>query len=364
MKCRKWGRSSIVFLFIVIATVFSPVQTAQADSLVSVCDDAHLHTAVSGGGTITFSCSGTIVLSTSLIISASTTIDGNGQSITISGNDIVQVIVVNESETLNLNNLTIVAGNSGGLQGSAILNNGGTVNIVNSTVSDNNGDSIFNEGGLSQGAALNLVNSTIANNAGNGIYNWNAFSTATVTVTGSTFTGNSDSGILILNGKLTVTNSTFSNNSWRGIESWGTITVINSTFFGNHIGGIENAGLTTVKNILISNSRPFSDCTLGTITAASTHNLADDSTCGSSFTVSNQINLGSLANNGGPTNTMALLPGNAAIDAGDNDTCLDTNTVNNKDQRGITRITQKDPVCDIGAYEALLDRVFLPFIRR
>ena len=115
----------------------------------------------------------------------------------------------------------------------------------------------------------------------------------------------------------------------------------------------------------VLNSKTYGDCMLfGTITVSSTHNLADDSTCGSSFAVSNKIYLGSLANNGGPTYTMALLPGSAAIDAGDNPTCLDPNTVANRDQRGIVRITQQNSVCDIGAYEALLSRAFLPLTIR
>jgi hypothetical protein len=57
-----------------------------------------------------------------------------------------------------------------------------------------------------------------------------------------------------------------------------------------------------------------------------------------------------LQNNGGPTYTMALGPGSAAIDAA-NDAICAAPPVNNLDQRGVTR-----PIgvhCDIGAYEAL-----------
>ena len=58
-------------------------------------------------------------------------------------------------------------------------------------------------------------------------------------------------------------------------------------------------------------------------------------------------NLGPLADNGGPTQTLALLPGSAAIDAGAA-TCLDADGVPfATDQRGAPRLSP----CDIGAFE-------------
>ena len=53
--------------------------------------------------------------------------------------------------------------------------------------------------------------------------------------------------------------------------------------------------------------------------------------------------LDSLANNGGPTLTHALLAGSPAIDAADNAVCPAT------DQRGVAR--PQGPGCDIGAFE-------------
>jgi hypothetical protein len=68
--------------------------------------------------------------------------------------------------------------------------------------------------------------------------------------------------------------------------------------------------------------------------------------------------LAPLANNGGPTQTTALLPGSPAIDQGNSSTCPAV------DQRGYLR----SGPCDIGAYEAggtpfvITDYVLLPFI--
>ena len=54
--------------------------------------------------------------------------------------------------------------------------------------------------------------------------------------------------------------------------------------------------------------------------------------------------LDTLADNGGPTETMALLAGSPAIDAGDIESCAVT------DQRGVSR--PQGETCDIGAFEA------------
>ena len=113
--------------------------TREAAGVVSTCDEASLTTALAGGGTVTFSCSGTITLTSTKTIASNTTLDGAGQSVTISGNNAVRVFIVNPGVTFNLNNITVangrVAGNGGGIV------NSGTLNVTNSILSGNTANS-------------------------------------------------------------------------------------------------------------------------------------------------------------------------------------------------------------------------------
>jgi hypothetical protein len=65
--------------------------------------------------------------------------------------------------------------------------------------------------------------------------------------------------------------------------------------------------------------------------------------------------LGPLADNGGSNYTHALLPGSPAIDAGSPD-CPPPDA----DQRGVPR--PQALACDIGAFEAEVERVFIPAV--
>jgi uncharacterized repeat protein (TIGR01451 family) len=77
------------------------------------------------------------------------------------------------------------------------------------------------------------------------------------------------------------------------------------------------------------------------------HNLENGSTCMLTDPTDIHANplLGPLANNGGPTDTHALLAGSPAIDAGDSANCP------SPDQRGVSRPQAEG--CDIGAFEAV-----------
>lgn len=200
-----------------------------------------------------------------------------------------------------------------------------------------------------------------------------AFSTlhgfAPLTITNSTFMNNAfptgDGGaILMENSTLTVTNSTFYDNS--ALDEGGaiacdtcTMTVTNSTFSGNtgSGGAIFNNGTSTLYNTIIAGGGAGGNCspTPNPVTDGG-GNLSDDNTCnfgsgtnsGSNVpdTGPEGLNLAALAANGGPTQTIALLPSSVAISTGVIADCPAT------DQRGVTRpITGQAPSCSSGAYQ-------------
>jgi hypothetical protein len=87
------------------------------------------------------------------------------------------------------------------------------------------------------------------------------------------------------------------------------------------------------------------------------YNISDDDSCG--FTVVESLNNtdpmldpAGLSNNGGPTQTIALLSGSPAIDAIPLASCTDQDGNQlTTDQRGFPRPDAGEQVCDIGAYE-------------
>lgn len=90
------------------------------------------------------------------------------------------------------------------------------------------------------------------------------------------------------------------------------------------------------------------------------HNLSSDDTC--NFKNAGDLNdtdpkLGPLQDNGGPTQTMALMSESPAIDAGNPSGCTDGQAhLLTADQRGEARPDKEDSSgCDIGAYESQND---------
>ncbi len=158
-----WSSILLAALLVALAMAYAPV--ARAAGVVSSCDEASLLTAVSGGGRVTFTCSGTITLTATITIPADTTIDGTGQNVTISGGNAVHVLSVLSGIQLNLNKLTIAQGRYGygySFGDGAGIFNQGTLTVTNSTFSGNlgffyGGGSIFNDG------TLTLRNTIVAN---------------------------------------------------------------------------------------------------------------------------------------------------------------------------------------------------------
>jgi hypothetical protein len=90
------------------------------------------------------------------------------------------------------------------------------------------------------------------------------------------------------------------------------------------------------------------------------YNLSSDNTC--NFNNTGDLNntdpeLGTLGNYGGPTQTIPLLSGSPAIDAGNPSGCTDgQGNLLKTDQRGKPRPDHEDTGgCDMGAYERQKD---------
>jgi CSLREA domain-containing protein len=343
----------------------------------------------SGNDTINFSprMTGTISLVSTLpdVTDSLLTISGPAsRNITISGGGTflgLQAMEVAGGATLNLNNLSIANGFT--FLNGAGIDNAGTLTVANSVFSGNSavfGGGIFNSG------VLTVTNSTFSGNrgsppsgrngAGGAIYN-----AGTTKIINSTFSGNfglASGGAIANVGALTVINTTFFGNTTStaplpgeggGIQNSGTLTVTFSTFSGNGGGpggGISNGGFASLKNTILASSsggpfNPPSNC-FGAITDAG-YNTSDDSTCGFAKTgsanngdgVDPRLSPAGLADNGGPTQTIALQSGSPAIDAMPIADCTDQSSPPNQittDQRGFARPDAGEAVCDVGAYES------------
>src|SRR5512144_2742873 len=80
--------STHVSLSVEAAPAWRPLQAG----IVSTCDEPSFKSALAGGGMVTFQCSGIITLTTNALITAPTTIDGAGQSVTLSVGGAVRII--------------------------------------------------------------------------------------------------------------------------------------------------------------------------------------------------------------------------------------------------------------------------------
>ena len=281
---------------------------------------------------------------------------------------------------LNQGNLTIssdvFSNDSAILYGGAIYNSGGKLTITNSTFSgdsatnglggaiDNSGTlsvdgSTFSGGAAYQGGAIDnkaggvlfISYSTFDNNSGT--LGGAIFNDAYASIYGSTIANddtNFDGGGIAndLAGTMFIVDSTIANNnaaqSGGGINTVGTLTVINSTIAYNSVnsggagGGIyATTGTATLDNTIVALNTSGTGTTAsandisGSVSSASAFNLIGVGGSGSlttSTTTGNQVGvtspgLGVLANNGGPTQTIALLAGSPAIDAGSNALAVD-----------------------------------------
>jgi hypothetical protein len=239
----------------------------------------------------------------------------------------------------------------GGLFFSGQGNN--TLAITASTLSGNtllggNNDNGTQFTGTAQGggaflfdsSSATLVNSTIASNK------------VTGGVGGPTDLVATGGGLLILDATVTLTNDTVANN----------LAIAQGSGLGESSGGgITNRGSLTLVNTLVANNGALLDSDIdGAVSTNSGHNLIGDADGSTGFSAANgnllgstgnAINpqLGTLSNNGGPTQTLALLSGSPAINAGDNSAQSVTGPFDQRGQ-GFARVV--NGTIDIGAFEA------------
>ncbi|HSQ55554.1 MAG TPA: choice-of-anchor Q domain-containing protein [Gemmata sp.] len=315
---------------------------------------------------------------------------GNAASSTIGGGGIFA------SGTVNLTNSTVsgnsaVSADGGGIEcGAAILKdstisgntaggNGGGIDASSATLAacTISGNSAF--GSNSAGGGVNADTATIANctvsgniagGDGGGI-NVVSLTLARCTVSGN-FSAANGGGVSA--SQAILENSTISENTATHFGGGVEIEsghLLNDTIAENSAevgGGIFGlAGGISLRNTivalnLVGPTGTGSDLT-GTLFASRGHNLIGDGSSAGAFvngsngdivgTNANPIDprLGPLANNGGPTQTMALLAGSRAIDHGDNANLPPT------DQRrvGFSRVKDGNgdgsAIVDIGAFE-------------
>ncbi len=284
---------------------------------VATLTDATLrsNTAVGNGGGL-YAATGTLAT-----INHSTFDSNNGKF----GGGIASEGSVNVQRSTFNKNVALAAG------GIAILS-GGTLNIAATTFSENNGGTAGGAIATSKQTTTNINSSTFVKNQLNA---------------GGVGAGlTSDGGVIIANS--TFTENGGDNVNGGGIYSNGNVALINVTIANNRGYGILNVKTLTLRNTIVAGNKPdncFNDLTDGG------HNLDSGTTCG--FTQRTSLNktnpkLKALADNGGPTQTMALEPNSPAQDGGSNGVCK-AQPVGALDQRNVHRPQGTD--CDMGAFE-------------
>jgi uncharacterized repeat protein (TIGR01451 family) len=286
---------------------------------------------------------GTNTAATSLTIQGA----GPGRTI-IDGNGVDRVIDVKAGKSLTLRGLTLRNGDgtkSPSLQGGGIYHGGATLTLENVAVTGNTGSQ---GGGIF--AATGPVNLT------------------SVTLSGN-HTTSAEGGGLFVNAQANLTNVTVSGNTATGegggiyVGGSGTVTLTQLTIAGNSAAGMGGGGIfldgmaTSITHTIIAGNNISAgsdkDCKVnaGALTSSG-HNLVQVASASCVFNKPGDQTgvdpkLGSLADNGGGTQTRALLPGSPAIDTGNTSGCPA-----GQDQRGVSR--PQGSGCDIGAYEVAI----------
>ncbi len=379
--------SPLSIAYAVTTRLVSTTGSDVGDCSMTACATITYAIGQSGAGDTISVATGTYT-QTGVIVDKNLTIQGAGASSTIvqaaatPGTATDRVFVINLGVTATIQSMTIRNGNTSS-DGGGILNNG-TLTLNSVAIRNNTASGTASGGGVMNNGTLTITNSTLSGNSslsttsgtgGGGLENL-----GTLTLIASTLSGNSalisGGGLRNDGGTATINNSTFSGNTAAefggGIRvSSGTVTLYNSTIVSNTAdsdnngtgdgGGVFFQGTAfNIQNTLIANNADLGgqapDCGGSALNSLDYNLIRATTGCTISGTTTNNITgldpqLGPLVDNGGSTQTHALLAGSPAIDAGNPATpgsggnaCLAT------DQRGVLR--PQGTRCDIGAFEA------------
>ncbi|HKY62212.1 MAG TPA: choice-of-anchor Q domain-containing protein [bacterium] len=312
----------------------------------------------SDGGALQFDES--IVLAQRLIVTGN--VAGEGGGISYDGNDFDGDQMILEDSTVEDNEVTGSLDNGvDDCLGGGIENEDGLMAIVNSTVNNNRSPSGSGGGICDLGNYLFMINSTVSGNSaeteGGGIFTSGGLKGVyNVTITlNSAETGG---GLFKVQPAAVPAGGNFDDPRFE-TQIFNTIVAQNTASgSGPECFGAYGSG----GNNLIGQIGPNDNCT-GFADGVNDDQVGTD-------TAPIDALLGPLADNGGPTQTHALLTGSPAIDRGNPNGCeaLDVEAFNpdnfedpltfftlTEDQRGETRpvaiLDPSVPVCDIGAYE-------------
>ena len=339
-----------------------------------------------GGGIFTSFSSGSLTL-TNCTVSGNSTgrgADGTGASLIgggggygggfyIDGGTVTMMTVVVGNNTTGTADVNLGHSSSGGSGAGILINGAGNVTLVNSTISGNHtgdGPGPSGQGGSGGGilsvGTLRVLDSTISGN----------------TTGVSTLTGGGVAGGVYTNGMATFENSTISGNTTTGPGGFGggfytaaTLTLTDCTITGNRAfdnsngNGIyanSNYPPPNIANTVVAGNGTAGASDLTGPFNSLGHNLIGNADGSTGFNPTDQTGsglsplnprLGPLANNGGPTQTHALLAGSPALDAGDNATAAAADLTTDQRGAGFARIVDgpdadTTDTVDIGAFEA------------
>lgn len=284
-------------------------------------------------------------------------------------------------EALELSNVTIT-GNAAvatDARGGGLFSYAGNLSISESTLSDNSaigtgasGGGLFNTtrvfGKQTSIISSSTFSANFASSRGGGLFSGNNLSEAQVlTIANSTVSGNEagqmGGGIFAFDGDTqiahtTVTNNTSPDNEGGGLASYGdqsTLTTVRSSIISGNSGG-DLAVVSGDLNSLLSDGFNLLG-TGNTFGPANALSALDNFVETGDVTEVVDPGLAALDDNGGPTETHALLPTSGAVDAGDPAAQANVGDTPEFDQRGTPfgRIRDGDSdstaIIDIGAYE-------------